>query len=101
MRVGPDQIYSILLHSKSIPLPNAMRYSDPEMDRMIDAARVEVDTAKRTALYRKIQEKMRADVPIIPLYQPEFVLAMQPNIKGVVFPGIRSEEHTSELQSLT
>jgi len=90
MRVGPDQIYSILLHSRSIPLPNAMRYSDPEMDRMIDAARGEVDTAKRAALYRKIQEKMRADVPIIPLYQPEFVLAMQPNIKGVVFPGIQA-----------
>jgi peptide/nickel transport system substrate-binding protein len=90
MRVGPDQIYSILLHSKSIPLPNAMRYNDPEMDRMIDDARIETDNAKRAALYHKIQEKMRADVPIVPLYQPEFVLAMQPSVKGVVFPGIQA-----------
>ena len=90
MRVGPDQVYSILLHSKSIPLPNAMRYNDPQMDRLIDDARVEVDNAKRATLYHKIQEKMRADVPIVPLYQPEFVLAMQRNIKGVVFPGIQA-----------
>jgi peptide/nickel transport system substrate-binding protein len=90
MRVGPDQIFSILLHSKSIPLPNAMRYSDPEMDRLIDTARVENDPAKRLALYRQIQAKVRADVPVVPLYQPVFVLAMQPNIKGVVFPGVQA-----------
>lgn len=90
MRVGPDQIYSILLHSKSIPLPNAMRYNDPVMDRLIDDARVEIDSAKRAALYRQIQAKMRADVPVVPLYQPEFVLAMQPNVNGVIFPGIQA-----------
>lgn len=95
MRVGPDQIYSILLHSKSIPLPNAMRYNDPEMDRLIDSARVENDSSKRLALYRSIQAKMRADVPIVPLYQPVFVLAMQPNVKGVVFPGIQGYELSS------
>ncbi len=90
MRVGPDQIFSILLHSASIPFPNAMQYANPEVDSLIDGARAELNDSKRAEMYRRIQEKVWEDIPVIPLYQPKLVLAMRPAVKGAVIPGLQA-----------
>ena len=90
MRVGPDQIFSILLHSASIPFPNAMQYANLEMDSLIDGARAELNDSKRAETYRRIQEKVWEDVPAIPLYQPKLVLAMRPDVRGAMIPGLQA-----------
>jgi peptide/nickel transport system substrate-binding protein len=90
MRVGPDQIFSAQLHSAATPFPNASQYRNSEMDTLIDSARAEIDERKRAALYRRAQEKVLEDAPMIPLYHPPLVLAARPNVKGVVFPGLQA-----------
>jgi peptide/nickel transport system substrate-binding protein len=50
------------------PGENAERYSNPEMDRLLDEADRTVDEARRHAIYNRIQELEYQDVPIIFLY---------------------------------
>ncbi|HYS17394.1 MAG TPA: ABC transporter substrate-binding protein, partial [Candidatus Binatia bacterium] len=61
---------------------NTSSYQNPEMDKLIDAARFESDRAKYTELVRGFAKLMVADVPRIPLYQPLLDVAMQKNVKG-------------------
>ena len=50
------------------PGENAERYSNPEMDQLLDDADRAVDDAKRRAIYNRIQELEHRDVPIIFLF---------------------------------
>lgn len=87
LRLGPDQYVSPTMHSASIPYPNASRYSNPQMDTLIDEARVAADDDARRELYHEIQRLAQADVPVIPLLNPVFVLAHRPEI-GNAKPGL-------------
>lgn len=61
----PDQILRPLLHSRQAPpvYMNTAYYANPEFDRLIDAALVESDQAKRDELYGKAQEIAWNDAP--------------------------------------
>jgi len=61
---------------------NTMSYQSAEMDRLIDAARFESDPKKYAADVRGFVEMAWADVPRIPLAQPNMDVAMQKNIMG-------------------
>lgn len=87
LRLGPDQYVSPLLHSASIPYPNASRYANPEMDALIERARVETNDDIRRQLYHDIQRKVHEEVPVIPVLNPVFVLAHRPEI-GNAKPGL-------------
>lgn len=47
------------------PGENDERYSNPEMDRLLDEADRTVDEAKRHAIYDRIQELLLRDVPVV------------------------------------
>ncbi len=62
-------------HSVSIPTKannfsggNESGYANPEMDRLIDAARLEVDPDRRQELMNRIQGIYATDLPEIPLF---------------------------------
>ena len=58
-------------------------YQNPEMDKLIDAARFETRSRRSTQDVVKSFIKMAfADVPRIPLFQPYLDVAMQKNIVG-------------------
>jgi peptide/nickel transport system substrate-binding protein len=61
---------------------NTSSYQNPEMDKLIDAARFEGDRAKYAELVRGFAKLMVADVPRVALYQPLLDVAMQNNVKG-------------------
>ena len=61
---------------------NTSSYQNPEMDKLIDAARFEGDRAKYAELVRGFAKLMVADVPRVPIYQPLLDVAMQKNVKG-------------------
>lgn len=84
LRLGPDQYVTPSLHSANIPYPNASRYSNPEMDALIDKARATVDDAEREQLYFDIQRLVHEEAPVIPMYFPVFLLVSQPHIQGAV-----------------
>jgi peptide/nickel transport system substrate-binding protein len=84
LRLGPDQYVTPTMHSASIPYPNASRYSNPDMDALIEEARSTVDDEARKEIYIEIQRMAHVEAPVIPMYFPVFILATQPHIKGAV-----------------
>lgn len=60
-----DGIMYPLLYSTS----NWSRYNNPEMDKLLDAARSTLDESERLADYQKANEILKEDVPLLPLYQ--------------------------------
>jgi peptide/nickel transport system substrate-binding protein len=69
--------------SKKDGLGNYSRISDPELDVLIDAARVEVDPAKRAALVRDAQIRAKAQMWLIPLHHQMRPWAMKPSVQTV------------------
>ena len=47
---------------------NYSGYANPEVDKLIETARRTVDPAERQAMYTKVFEILKEDVPIIPIY---------------------------------
>lgn len=87
LRLGPDQYLTPLVHSVSIPYPNASRFSNAEIDVLIDEARTESDDNARLDIYYQIQRRVHEEIPVIPLVHPVFVLGFQPELQGAE-PGI-------------
>ena len=77
----PDNFLGILFHSKS--KYNYMAYHNPEVDSLLDRARVERDYLKRMEMYRKIEGIVLEDAPIVPMVHHLFQQAYQPYIRGV------------------
>jgi peptide/nickel transport system substrate-binding protein/oligopeptide transport system substrate-binding protein len=77
----PDNFLDILFHSKS--RYNFVGYNNPEVDRLLDNARVERDYLKRMEMYRKIEEIVLDDAPIIPMVNHLFQMVYQPYVRGV------------------
>ena len=77
----PDQPLWNLLHSSSFPPGlNTARYNG--IDQLLEAAQLELDRGKRLALYRQIQQKLREDVPVVPLYNDMLFAASRAGVKN-------------------
>jgi peptide/nickel transport system substrate-binding protein len=62
-------------------LGNYSRISDPTLDALIDAARTELDSAKRSALVREAQQRAKAQMWLIPLHHQMRPWAMKPGVE--------------------
>lgn len=62
-------LYS-LFHSGEKPPQgwNRFRYANPDVDKLLEQARVTLDQAEREKLYAQIQEMLIADTPLVPIY---------------------------------
>lgn len=80
----PDYILSRLLDSEStINATQFGGYNNPEVDSLLDQARVEIDPARQIELYRQIQVIANAEVPLAPLFDQENIIAGTYNVKGL------------------
>jgi peptide/nickel transport system substrate-binding protein/oligopeptide transport system substrate-binding protein len=77
----PDNFLGTLFHSKSNY--NYIAYRNPEVDRLLDLAKVERDYLKRMEMYRKIEGIVLEDAPIVPMVNHLFQMAYQPYVMGV------------------
>lgn len=66
---------------------NIWRYSDPEMDKLLEDARSSVDQAARKELYAKIQQKLIADAPLVHIIYRQSVIAARAALKDFVMTG--------------
>jgi peptide/nickel transport system substrate-binding protein len=64
---------------------NTMSYQNPDMDKLIDAARTETDAKKYRADVTKFVDLAFADVPRVPIAQPTCDVAMQKSIRGYTY----------------
>lgn len=70
--IGVQRIYWSKNVKKGVPFSNASGYSDPEVDRMIEAIQVEHDKRKRRELINAFQRKVTEDLPVLDLFETRF-----------------------------
>lgn len=61
---------------------NETNWSDPEYDRVLNAARREMDTAKRYPLYHRLDEILLRDQPVIPFGYYARTRLVHPSVEG-------------------
>lgn len=62
---------------------NRSWYTNPEVDKLIDAAVAEMDDTVRKALYQQIQEIAIDDLPVINLYYENEIFGMAKGLGGI------------------
>lgn len=89
--VEPD-MYWVYFHSSRVPTPqmpdlgNRWRYRDEEVDRLIERGRVELDRARRKAIYGRLQHRLAEHMPVFPLWHEDNVAIMHHDVEGYVVP---------------
>lgn len=81
----PSNFLDILFHSRSIreeDSTNRAFYSSSELDRILDAARVERDRARRMDLYRRASEIIVRDAPWAFMFSNETMEMWQPYVRN-------------------
>jgi peptide/nickel transport system substrate-binding protein len=81
----PDSHLNLIFHSKMTP-PNGAnrgRYSNPEVDRLIDSARQEMDQEKRKSAYQRVQQIVAEELPYISLFYVDNVCVYNKRIEGM------------------
>ena len=77
----PQNFLDILFHSES--QLNQSGYSNPEVDRLLEAARVEQDWETRKALYNDAEQLIVDDVPWVLLwFSGENIVLLKPYVRG-------------------
>ncbi|MBZ8141731.1 ABC transporter substrate-binding protein [Rubrivivax gelatinosus] len=65
---------------------NAGSYSNPKLDALIDAIRVEPDRTRRRAMVAVVLQQLRDELPAVPLYRRTLSWAMKHGIHAVMRP---------------
>jgi peptide/nickel transport system substrate-binding protein len=71
-QIGVQRLFWTKGINKGTPWTNASGYSNPEMDKVLEAAQREADPAKRAALYHETQRIAATDLPNLPLIELHF-----------------------------
>ena len=62
---------------------NRAQYVNPKMDKLLDAAKREIDPEKRKELYKEVSDIIYEDVPVIPVYYTNNTVAATNDVEGV------------------
>lgn len=79
----PDYLHYIF-HSASVPPHGANRgaYANPEVDRLLEAARGTADREQRRALYGRVQQILAEDLPYVFLWHEARWAALKADLRG-------------------
>ena len=61
---------------------NYGHYSNPDVDRLLDDAREHDELATRRALYDRVWQQERADLPLLYLWNPKNIVGMKRTLEG-------------------
>ncbi|HEX9997798.1 MAG TPA: ABC transporter substrate-binding protein [Abditibacterium sp.] len=81
----PANFLDVLFNAKSISETasvNRAFYSNPRVTKLLDAAGIETDRAKRLQMYQEIEKIVVADAPWVFLHHTERYVVRQPWVKG-------------------
>jgi peptide/nickel transport system substrate-binding protein/oligopeptide transport system substrate-binding protein len=82
----PDNFLFKLFHSGSPR--NYMGYANPAVDALLIQARTEADPMKRVELYRRAEEMIVEDAPVIPVWHSTYERLFQTYVRGVEVSGL-------------
>lgn len=74
--------YLSCFYSKNPAPPNYTRYNNPEFDKIYEEALMETNDSIRKNLYRKADQVLINDAPIMPLWYDKVIRLVQPGIEG-------------------
>ena len=87
--VAEPNLLKRYFHSQFIPTAenpdagqNRMRYSNGEMDALLDKGERELSRPKRAALYADVQRRLAEDLPIIPMWHVDNVAVLRKEVQG-------------------
>jgi peptide/nickel transport system substrate-binding protein len=86
--LGVSRVYISSNIRKGVLFSNMSGYNNPKIDELFDKAAVEVDEAKRQALYSEIQKIIVSDVPVAWMIELEFPTFINKQFKNVVTSAI-------------
>ena len=72
---GTDQI------RQGTPFVNSTRYSDAEVDELLAAGAIAADETERGEIYARLQEKLAEDLPVVNLFEMEFLTVYNQALK--------------------
>ncbi len=78
--IDPDDFYYAQHHTNGTS--NAQKFSDPEVDRLLDAGRTETDVAKRKDIYARAATRIADEASYIYLYNPSVIQAWANHLSG-------------------
>jgi len=83
--MDPDIQYQIF-HSASVPPDgdNRGRYSNAEVDRLLEKGRTVFDEVERKRIYGQVQKRLAEELPCVPLWWWKNVVVKNPSIRGFV-----------------
>ena len=61
---------------------NQQKYSNPEVDQLLEEGRTTLDETARKEIYKEAQKIIAEDAPMAFLYMNSFTVAMRDNVKG-------------------
>ena len=82
----PENFADVLFHSGSAQ--NSGGYSNPELDRLLEAARTEQDVTKRIEIYQHAEQIIVDDAPVLFTTHSLSYSLIKPYVKGYVFTPI-------------
>jgi peptide/nickel transport system substrate-binding protein len=77
-----DYTLYAFLHSSEIPQNNLSRYRDPEVDALLERARVDASEAGRRETYLEVQRRVVEELPLMALYHPLATYAKRDGLNG-------------------
>jgi len=84
--IADPDIYYQLFHTDSVPPQgdNRGRYSNPDLDRLLEKGRTTTDVSERKIIYRQAQRLLAAELPYIPLWWWKNVVVQAPSLRGFI-----------------
>ena len=82
--IGAQRFYWSKNFKVGVAFSNAANYSNPEVDRLLEAAGAEIDVAKRRDYYNKFQTLVQEDVVRIPVVSPRYPLVARANLSNLI-----------------
>jgi ABC-type transport system substrate-binding protein len=81
---GPEDIIRSLFASNSAE--NLCRYRNPDLDRLLGEAELEKSWNVRNKLFVRIQQILNTEMPAVPLFTQQNLVAVQPFVHGIQNP---------------
>jgi peptide/nickel transport system substrate-binding protein len=82
----PDNFLFLLFHSRSPR--NYTGYANPVVDNLLLTARDEREPQRRVELYRKAEQLVLDDAPVLPMWHYDYERLFQPSVKSVEVNGL-------------
>jgi len=82
----PDNFLTKLFHSKSSR--NFFGYANPAVDDLLASARSSSDLSRRVDLYRRAEQLILDDAPIVPVFHHTYERLFQPYVRSVEVNGL-------------